>query len=201
LAGLLTFGGVVLLKTFLFGIVLGILAAAGILYAYPAVDQQREASLVSVAPNGGTRETFHINIPMDRIMLGAPGQDEPVPPGLEWPDDRLLSSIRVELFKLRNARDAVIGVAARTAAQDGDATVIDWVLHLPARGSVFINMQAVPEEGGYRLGYFRAGSREFEPLSGFLTERWVSDTSGDEDAPAGRIELQAGYASKQEPPE
>jgi len=190
-----------LLKTFLFGIVLGILAAAGILYAYPAVDQQREASLVSVAPNGGTRETFHINIPMDRIMLGAPGQDEPVPPGLEWPGDRLLSSIRVELFKLRNARDAVVGVAARTAAQDGDATVIEWVLHLPARGSVFINMQAEPEEGGYRLGYFRAGAREFEPLSGFLTERWVSDTSGDEDAPAGRIELQAGYTSMQGQPE
>jgi len=190
-----------LLKTFLFGIVLGILAAAGILYAYPAVDQQREASLVSVAPNGGTRETFHINIPMDRILLGAPNQDEPIPPGLEWPEDPLLAPLRVEMFKLRNARDAVIGVAARTVAEDDGATVIDWILHLPARGSVFINMQETPEEGGYRVGYFRTGSREFGPLTGFLTERWVANTSGEEDAPAGRIELQAGYSSMLELPE
>lgn len=188
-----------MLKTFLFGIVLGILAAAGVLYAYPAVDQHREASLVSVAPNGGTRETFHINIPMDRILLGAPNQDNAIPPGLEWPGDPLLSPLRVEMFKLRNARDAVVGVAARTVAEDGGATIIDWVLHLPARGSVYINMEAEPEAGGYRVGHFRTGSREFEPLTGFLTERWVANTSGEEDAPAGRIELQAGYSSTPEP--
>jgi len=189
----------VLLKTFFLGILLGLIVAAGGLYAFPAVDQEREASIVVVAPNGGNVETFHVNVPNDRVMVGAPAQDRPLPPGLEWPDDELLANLRTEVFKIRNARDAVVGVATRTGAKRGDETVIDWVLHLPARGSLFINMEAEPAEGGYRLGAIRAGSREFAPLSGFMSERWVTITSDDEDAPAGRIELQATYIGQLEP--
>ncbi len=188
-----------LFKTFITGIVLGVAAAAGALYAFPAVDQIREASIVSVAANGGNTESFHVNVPMDRVMVGAPGQKQPLPVGMEWPADELLSDVRVELFKVRNARDTVIGVASRTAARDGDVQIIDWVLHLPARGSVFVNMQPQATAGGYRKGELRAGSREFAPLHGHMTERWVPDTSGDEDAPAGRIELLATYVGKPEP--
>ena len=92
----------------------------------------------------------------------------------------------------------------RTAAQREDENVIDWVLHLPARGSMFVNMDALPQEGGHRLGEIRDGSREFAPLSGFVSERWVADTSGEEDAPIGRIELTATYVGQLErldPPE
>ncbi len=180
-----------MLKTFIIGILLGIAAAAGALYAYPAVDQHREASIVAVAPNGGNVESFHVNIPMDRVMAGAPGRKRPLPPGLEWPTDETLSGIRMELFKVRNARDIVIGVASRTSASDAD--VIEWVLHLPARGSLYVSMQAQALEGGIRRGGITAGSREFAPLKGFMTERWVADKSGEQDAPSGRIELRASY--------
>lgn len=190
-----------MLKTFIAGVVLGLIVAAGALYAFPAVDQYRETSIISVAKNGGNREAFHIKIPTDRIMSGAARQDATVPPGLEWPGDELLAGMRPELFKLRNARDAVVGVAMRNAAADDHGDVVDWVLHLPARGSVFVNMEPDAKEGGYRIGEFRAGSREFEPLTGFLTERWVADTSGEEDAPAGRIELVATYVGELEPVE
>ena len=108
---------------------------------------------------------------------------------MSWPTDPVLQDVRVELFKIRNARDTVIGVAARTAATDGPENVIDWVLHMPARGSVYISMRPEALEGGYRQGELRAGSREFGQLGGIMTERWKPDTSGDEDAPAGRIEL------------
>ena len=91
LAGELIRGETVLLKTFFLGIVLGLAAAAGVLYAIPAVDQVREASIVKVAPNGGNSETFHINLPMDRIMLGDAGQAGVVPPGLKWPADEVLA--------------------------------------------------------------------------------------------------------------
>ena len=68
-------------KTFIAGIVLGIAAAAGALYAYPAVDQQRVASIVSVSANGGNTESFHVNVPMDRIMVGAQAEARtPSPP-------------------------------------------------------------------------------------------------------------------------
>lgn len=196
LAGELIRGETALLKTFFVGIVLGLIAAAGALYAVPAVNQEREASIVTVAPNGGNTEMFHINIPMDRIMLGASGQIGVVPAGLEWPAEEVLGNVRTELFKIRNARDTVVGVAARTAAENNGQKIIDWVLHLPARGSVFVTMDIDPHEGGFRLGDIRSGSREFAPLSGLMTERWIVNDSTDEDAPAGRIELQSTYVGQ-----
>jgi hypothetical protein len=199
LAGELIRGDTVLLKTFFLGIVLGLVVAAGALYAVPAVDHEREASIVTVAPNGGNVEMFHINIPMDRIVLGAPGQVGAIPPGLEWPDEAALGNVRAELFKFRNARDTVVGVAVRTAAENEGQDIIDWVLHLPARGSVFVNMDVDPHEGGFRLGKIRSGSREFRPFSGFMTERWIVNESNEEDAPAGRIELQTTYVGQLEP--
>lgn len=190
-----------MIRIFLIGIVLGVLAAAGALYAFPAVDQEREASIVTVAPNGGNVESFHINIPMDRVMTGKQGEGVPVPEGLNWPQDEVLSNVRTEMFKIRNARDSVVGVAVRTAARlDGD-TVIDWMLHLPARGSLFVNMEAAPRESGFRLGRIRAGSREFAPLSGMMGERWVANNSDDEDAPMGRIELRATYVGELQKPD
>ena len=186
-------------KTFLFGIILGLAAAAGALYAIPAVDQEREASIVAVAPNGGTIEQFQINIPMDRIVVGTPSAAEPVPPGLDWPVDPLFSGVRTEMFKIRNARDSVVGVGVRTAASNGDEDVIDWMLHLPARGSMFISMEAAPRDNGLRVGEMLSGTREFAELRGSLSERWVANESDDEDAPIGRIELRAGYIGELEP--
>ena len=187
------------MKTFLIGLVLGIAVAAGALYAFPAVDQARETSIMRVAPNGGTVESFHVNIPMDRVMSGGQTGSNPVPAGLEWPQDPVLAEVRTEMFKIRNARDAVVGVATRTAARRDDEIVIDWMLHLPARGSLFASMEVRPREDGTRIGRIVSGAREFGTLSGSLAERWVANTSDDEDAPTGRNELQATYIGAPEP--
>lgn len=188
-----------MIRTFFVGIVLGLVAAAGALYAIPVVDQTREVSITKVAPNGGNVEIFRIDIPTDRVMVGSPGQAEPVPPGMQWPNVDELAGVRTEMFKVRNARGLVIGVAIRNAATHEGQNVIDWVLHFPARGSVFANMDPAPREGGYRIGGFRAGSREFAALSGSMTERWVANTTEEEGAPAGHIELQAIYVGELEP--
>ena len=184
-----------MLKTFIVGIILGIAAAATALYAYPAVDQHREASIVAVAPNGGNIEAFHVNVPMDRIMVGAEARAYPLPEGMEWPEDEMLSGVRVELFKFRNARDVVIGVASRTSANVGGNDIIDWVLHFPARGSLYVSMPTDAVEGGYRQGAIQAGSREFAPLNGFMTERWIADETSDKGH--GRLELLARYVGQQ----
>lgn len=189
-----------MLKTFFVGILLGSAAAAGALYVIPVVDQHREVSMVSVAPNGGNIESFHINLPMDRVMNGASGQTVRVPVGLNWPDDPILANVSTEIFKLRNARDAVVGIAVRAVAHDEGVDVVDWIVDLPARGALFVNMDPLPQDGGQRIGQIRAGSREFEALSGVLSERWIADTSGEEDAPAGRIELLASYVGIAKPP-
>ena len=184
-----------LIKTFIAGILLGIAAAGAALYYLPAVNQVRENSIIGVTPNGGNSELFHANVPTDRIMIGAPNQRTPVPAGLDWPADELLAESRTELFKIRNARDAVVGVASRIAARDTNGEIIEWVLHLPARGSAYILMRPTLTERGDRVGDLRAGTREFAGLVGEVRESWVADSSGEEDAPAGRIELQSSFVA------
>lgn len=180
---------------------MGIAASVGALYAFPAVDQDREASIISVTANGGTTEAFHINIPTDRIMVGAQHQQTALPPNMNWPNDDLLAGVRAEMFKLRNARDAVVGVASRVATNPDEADLVEWVVHLPARGSIYISMNSPTAGSQERAGEIDAGSREFAQLRGSVSERWVSDTSGELDAPAGRIELHATYVGQGEPPQ
>lgn len=182
-------------KTFIAGIILGVTAGAAALWFLPPVDQEREHSIISVMPNGGNSEAFHANIPTDRIMIGAPDQENPLPAGMQWPDDALLADVRTELFKIRNSRDAVVGVASRIAASNENGDLVEWVLHLPARGSAYVAMNPGLTEQGNRVGVLRSGTREFADRAGRLSERWVADTTGNDDAPAGRIELQAMFVS------
>lgn len=151
--------------------------------------------MITVLPNGGNSELFHVNVPMDRIMIGASAQPTPLPAGLEWPEDPDLQGLRAELFKLRNRKDAVVGVASRIAADDPAGEIIEWVLHLPARGSVYVTMQPDAVDGGYRLGQLRAGSRDFGNMRGQLSERWVAESSGTDDTIAGRIELRTLFVA------
>lgn len=186
-----------MIKTFITGIVLGIAGVIAALYAVPVVDQHREQSIITMSTNGGNSEAFHVNIPMDRIMLGDPSSKQAMPPGMEWPKATMLEDTRVELFKLRNSRNTVIGVASRLAADDDDiGSVIEWVLHMPARGSIFVGLDPAPVDGG-RVGPLRAGTREFESLVGNMSERWVAEASDDDDARTGRIELLATFVSRE----
>ncbi len=184
-----------MLKTLISGFLLGIVGTIAAAYYLPVVDQYRESSVISVTPNGGNTESFRINIPTDRIMVGAPRQSEPIPRGLRWPADELFGGVRVELFKVRNTRDAVIGVASRLVA-DSDVIEdsVEWVLHLPARGTFYVVMPAEAADGAHRVGVLRAGTREFRPMQGEVLEHWVPNTYDDDvDAPDGYIELVTSF--------
>jgi len=166
------------------------------LYYVPAIDQHREASIISVTRNGGNSEAFHVKVPVDRIMIGASGQANPLPTGMVWPDDPKFSGTRVELFKLRNARDAVVGVASRLATDDPAlGNLVEWTLHLPARGSVLFNIAPQTVNGDSRVGDLRAGTREFSTLVGGMSERWVAEASNSAGSPTGRIELLMTFVS------
>ena len=92
-----------------------------------------------------------------------------------------------------------MGIASRMAASSdtvGDS--IEWVLHLPSRGSAFIMMRPEVIGGALRVGRLRAGTREFNRLHGRLTERWVPNTSGGEDAPEGHFELLMAFVSSED---
>lgn len=179
-------------KTFIFGILLGIAAAVGLLYFVPAVDQHRETSLVSVEPNGGNLEAFHINLPEDRILAGAADSESRVPAALEWPATDVLANARVELFKIRDRKDTVIGVASRmTGPVAAQGSVVEWTLHLPARGTMYVAMQETTDADGRRDGSLRAGTREFSERHGSVNERFVDTAAAADDDSwiEGRIEL------------
>jgi len=183
------------IKTFIAGIILGVAGVLAALHFVPVVDQHREVSVISVTPNGGNSESFQVNIPMDRIMVGDRDSEKPLPPGLAWPESPIFDGSRTELFKVRNSRNAVVGVASRLAANNEQlGSVIEWVVHLPARGSMYISLNPEIADDGHS-GEMRAGTREFDSLIGTVSERWVSDTTGAADAPAGRIELVATFVS------
>jgi len=178
------------IKVFIVGIILGVAGVLAGLHYIPAVDQYREVSIISMKPNGGNFELFHVKVPVDRIMIGTQGQTNPLPIGMVWPDDSGISDARVELFKLRNERDAVVGVASRLASEDPEiGTLIEWALHLPARGTVLVKISPQATDGTRRVGELSAGTREFSALIGSMSERWVAETANSEDSSAGRIEL------------
>lgn len=174
-------------KFFSLGTVVGLVATGVVLHFLPVVDQYREPSIISVQPNGGNREMLHVSLPSDRIMASAPGMATSVPDGLEWPDLPLFSGSRTEIFKLRNAEDRVVGVASRVADQSG-SPFVEWTLHLPARGSLYLVLNAAPTAAGYLTGRLRAGTEEFEPLAGTVIERY-SEVQGDDGDSVGRLEL------------
>ena len=186
-------GQTAVFKTFIFGIVLGAaLTIAGVMFV-PFVDQARESSVVVVATNGGSSETFQINIPTDRIVVGAAGEAPTLPPDLEWPDE--LSAASAEMYKLRNVHNAVIGVASRVVVSDVEqGDVVEWVLHMPARGSLFVGMDVNSVANGVRSGTLYRGTREFAKIRGAFAERWVASDSED-DLNRGRIELTSRFKS------
>lgn len=195
--------GAAVFKTFYFGIFCGALAAAAAAWFVPAVDQHREPSLISVEANGGNREIFHINLPHDRILAGMTGV-ETVPPGLDWPDNAALGGAQAELFKIRDANEVVVGVASRITGPDGaNGSLVEWTLHLPARGSVYATMQPLAGEDGFRNGSMRAGTREFASLQGRVLERHfeVHDSGPGGLEVDGRIELVTTLVSMLEPTE
>jgi hypothetical protein len=68
---------------------------------------------------------------------------------------------------------------------------VEWALHLPARGTLYANLQPQADDAGRRGGRLRAGTREFANMTGTVDERRVSPpTPQDGEAVSeGRIEL------------
>jgi hypothetical protein len=178
-----------LFRIFILGSILGFFGAGSLLYLLPVVDQYRVPSHVMVQTNGGNSETFTVILPGDRIMSGRQGSSAQVPEGLQWPELPELSGFEAELFKLRDSEDTVVGIGSRMAVSrvPGDQFV-QWVIHLPARGTLFVAMQAQPAEGAARAGILAAGTREFAALRGSVSEEFVRPDPGQDDA-EGRINL------------
>lgn len=181
------------------GIVIGVAVAATLAYFVPAVDLHRERSLISVQANGGNSEVFRINLPRDRILVGLAGADISVPAGLEWPAADLLGNFQAEIFKVRDRNNVVIGVASRMASStDETGSFIEWSVHLPARGTLYAQMDMTPTEDGYRNGAMRAGTQDYEELRGSVREHFIAEVDDPDFDVESRIELVATLVGRLE---
>lgn len=180
-----------LIKTFLIATILGALGTGALTWYVPVVDLHREQSMISVLPNGGNVEEFHINLPRDRIMVGLPNPDAAIPASLEWPGQDELGDLQAEIFKIRDSNNAVVGVGSRLAsAAEPTGMFIEWALHFPARGTMYVKMEVTPSADGYRNGTMIAGTRDFALLNGSVREHFIAEVEGSEDTDS-RIHLQA----------
>jgi hypothetical protein len=172
------------------GIILGVFGAGALVYSVPTVDIHRERSLMTVKPNGGNLELFRINLPRDRILVGLPDVEKSIPAGLDWPGAEFLGDTQAELFFVRDDNNTVVGVASRLASSsEATGPFIEWVVHFPARGTIYVDMELAPGDDGFRNGTLRAGTRDFLTLTGNVREQFVSDV--DDSDVQGRIILEA----------
>lgn len=184
-----------MIKTFVIGAVLGVLGSGALTWYVPAVDLQRERSMISVRPNIGNAELFHINLPRDRILVGLPNNENSIPAGLKWPGEDYLGDMQAELFKVRDENNVVVGVASRLAsATNSTGAFIEWSLHLPARGTIYVEMEVTPSADGFRNGEMLAGTQDFLTLSGSVREQFISEVSDDADL-QGRIQLEVALVA------
>ena len=98
-----------------------------------------------------------------------------------------LDGSQVEIFKLRDRNDNVVGIATRVSSvSDSSGPFIQWMLHLPARGTVFARMGLGTTVEGVRDGLLVAGTREFETLNGYVREYFNNDVPQDDREISGR---------------
>ena len=82
------------------------------------------------------------------------------------------------------------GVASRLAsASEATGPFIQWALHLPARGTIYMQMELAASTEGHRNGTLLAGTRDFEALSGSVIEQFVTGRIQGQSVGEGRIDL------------
>lgn len=109
-----------------------------------------------------------------------------------------MSGFEAELFKVRDEDNTVIGVASRMKHAGSGGNFVQWVIHLPARGTLFAALEPTPAAGQARSGALRAGTGEFESRRGSVREAFLREVDADDPDSEGRIELQVALVGLQE---
>jgi hypothetical protein len=120
----------------------GVLLTCLLAAVYPLPQHERFRSAISVIADGGREESFFVDWPQDRIGLRESA-------GLVRAAGALVLPVAgragpsAELFRLRDAAGNVVGLASRVTSgrRVGDGPEVqgtDWVLLLPARGTLFL---------------------------------------------------------------
>jgi hypothetical protein len=132
-----------LTRIFYLSVLAGAILVVALAGAYPLPQHERYRSAIDVIPDGGREESFVIQWPQDRVEL-------PDSPGLSRAGAAMVLAdprgevASAELFKLRDTSGNIVGLASRAVSRrqsDAGKTIqgTDWILLLPARGTVFLS--------------------------------------------------------------
>jgi hypothetical protein len=197
-----------------FAIVLGFGGTLAAAHFVPWLSHARLPSHTSVVANGGRSEQFLIRLPADRIAAtdaAAGGLRSLTGHGaMVLPAKFVTEPLLVEHFKVRDADDNVVGVAARHWSDNGSGATTTWSLLIPSRGAMIFSapgeqrgaLESALKAGGQtpgkpwdgvvtvamtppNEGLIAAGTGEFAGLSGNYTESWTVagvDEAGQVDA-------------------
>lgn len=133
-------------RLFIVTFVAGLLVVALATTFWPLPKHLRYRSLITVPPDGGRQEEFIIRWPEDRISRpgeGRSGLPTGTAVGVSMLEDSAGRRASVELFRLRDTEDNVIGVASRLAGTGGaiadpGRSASNWLLVIPSRGALFL---------------------------------------------------------------
>ena len=127
----------------------------------PWVGHQRLAAQTSVVLNGGRAEQFMIRLPADRIAATdgkAGGIRSVVPNGpMLLPAKFVGEPLLIEHFKVRDADDKVIGIAARHWGDTERGLMTTWSVLIPSRGALLLRAP------GEARGALRQDERSGDP--------------------------------------
>lgn len=120
------------------GVVLAVLLGA----VYPLPGHVRRDSIINVVPDGGREEVFSMHWPEDRVQPLQSGRAGSI--SLAGAAAVLAAAdgtpASVEVFRLRDATDTVVGLASRSTTNRGGVSQgSDWILLVPSRGSLFLS--------------------------------------------------------------
>ena len=165
-----------MMRLFFLSLLAGIALTVTAAVLLPLPRNERLPSSIEVLTNGGRQESFIIHWPQDRVAL--PGQlpgTEPVVTGGALVMADTDSPVSIELFRVRDSAERVIGLASRTTARlPGQrlaaASVSNWIVMIPSRGTLLLSQEnsadlsARPTADGYVLpaetaSFWSPGSR------------------------------------------
>ncbi|MFK8052607.1 MAG: hypothetical protein AB8F65_06505 [Woeseiaceae bacterium] len=150
--------------TIIVGFLLGLVGSLALAYTAPFLQQERVRGITEVMTNGGRLERFEIHLD-DDILMQAPGTAslaETIPGTADWYPELAPFAGLAAVYRLRNERAEVIGIASRVRGIASEEQV-EWVLYLPARGMMGLDGASVDT---VELGDIIVVDREFAGLVG-----------------------------------
>jgi hypothetical protein len=199
-------------------ILLGFGGTLAMAHFVPGISHARLPSHTTVVANGGRAERFVIRLPADRIAasdgIAAGLRAETGDGAMVLPARLAGETLLVEHFKVRDAADNVIGVAARHWTTHAGRTATTWSVLVPSRGALVLSapgeardaLETALRAAGYKAGsewdgqaivtmtpaepgVITAGTEEFAELVGTYSESWTVTGVDEAGQVHGTVEL------------